>query len=82
MPLKKSSSPNVANVQIHMDVFDERNSDDKKLPSTGFISYNLCLNAPTKETHTECDASYTIIGVPNQTLGQTNEGFKIAAASR
>ncbi len=44
-PLKKSSSPSVANVQIHMDIFEKRNSNYTKLPSAGFINYNLCLNA-------------------------------------
>ena len=74
--MKKSLSPSVANVQIHMDVFQERNSDDIKLPAAGYINYHLCLNAQTKEPHTECDSSYTIISVPNQTLGVTNKGFR------
>ena len=61
-------SPNVANIQMHLNVFENRDKDDIKLVSKGFMNYNLCLNAETEQPHTECDCSYTIIAVPNQML--------------
>ena len=65
-PFCNSISPWVNKLHVHMDVFPERETDDKQLANSGFITYNLCLNAQTAEKHTECDASYTIIAVPNQ----------------
>ena len=61
-------SPNVATIQMHLNVFENRDKDDIKLASNGFMNYNLCLNAETEQPHTECDCSYTIIAVPNQML--------------
>merc|ERR1711915_236127 len=65
-PLRRSISPWINKLYVHLDVFPEKESKDKKLADSGFITYNLCLNAQTAEKHTECDASYTIIAVPNQ----------------
>ena len=65
-----SLSPNVANIQTYLNVFENRDKDDIKLASRGFINYNLCLNAETEQPHTECDCSYTIIAVPNQLLSE------------
>ena len=73
-PIKKSISPLVNKLQTHLDVFPDKDKDDRKLADNGFISYNLCLNAQTEEKHTECDASYTIISVPNQLPRKTNKG--------
>jgi len=65
-PLKKSISPWVDKLHVHLDIYPEKDFGDKKLADSGFITFNLCLNAQTSEKHTECDASYTIIAVPNQ----------------
>ncbi len=46
-PLKKKTlSPFLVNMQVHMDVFDERKKEDE-LAMFGLINYNLCLNAQT-----------------------------------
>jgi len=75
-PLRKTLSPNVAKVQMHMNVFEDRNKKDIKLASNGFLNYNLCLNAKTEDPHTECDSSYTVITVPNQMRNGTIKGYK------
>ena len=74
--LNKTLSPNVANIQMHLNVFEERKKNDYLLPSNGFMNYNLCLNAETKLPHTECDSSYTLICVPNQKLNNHVPGNK------
>ena len=65
-PLIKTISPHVANVQMHLNLFEERNQKDLDLPIMRLINYNLCLNAEPVQAHTECDSSYTVICVPNQ----------------
>lgn len=65
-PLRRSISPWVNKLHVHLDVFPEKTTEDKQLADSGFLTYNLCLNAQTEVKHTECDASYTIIAVPNQ----------------
>ena len=71
-PLKKTISPLVDKLHVHLDVFPELAKDDQKLADSGFIVFNLCLNAQTLEYHTECDASYTMISVPNQLSKKTS----------
>jgi len=75
-PLLKILSPNIANVQMHLNVFEERDQNDIDLASKGLLNYNLCLNAETKQPHTEYDSSYTVISVPNQILNKTKYGHK------
>ena len=48
--------------------------NEQTLAEIGFITYNLCLNAQTAEKHTECDASYTVITVPNQVTTKFMDG--------
>ena len=67
-PLMKTISPHVANVQMHLNVFEAQNQRDIELLSRGLIKYNLCLNAETEQAHTECNSSYTVICVPNQMI--------------
>ena len=66
--LSATLSPNVANIQMHLNVFEDRNKEDISLASNGLMNYNICLNTETEQQHTECDSSYTIICVPNQIL--------------
>ena len=65
-PLRKTISPMISKLQVHVDAFVEKEKEDRKIAEYGFVNYNLCLNAQTTEKHTECDASYTIISVPLQ----------------
>ena len=65
-PLRKTISPFVDKLHVHLDVFPETESKNRKIANLGFINYNLCFNAQTAEKHTESDASYTIISVPTQ----------------
>lgn len=60
-----------------MDLYPGKSSEDTQFAKSGFITYNLCINAQTAERHTECDASYTIIAVPNQLPKAKNEKKKI-----
>ena len=73
-PLKKTLSPNVANLQMHLNMFENRNKKDNQLATRGLVNYNLCLNVETEQAHTECDASYTVICVPNQILNKKRNG--------
>ena len=74
-PLKKTISPLIDKLQVHLDIFPER-KNECKLVDQGFVNYNVCLNAQTEQRHTECDASYTIISVPNQLAKETSTGKK------
>ena len=76
-PLRYSISPWINKLHVHVDVFPERETKDRKFADSGFITYNLCLNAQTEVKHTECDASYTIIAVPNQIMKEKWEKKKI-----
>ena len=75
-PLVKTLSPNVSNLQMHLNMFEDKNQEDIKLHFGGLVNYNLCMNAETQHAHTECDSSYTVICVPNQTLSKAKNGFK------
>ena len=65
-PIRNSISPMVNKLHVHLDVFPDKLKEDLKLADSGFINFNLCLNAQTELVHTKCDASYTVISVPNQ----------------
>ena len=65
-PLRKTISPLVDKLQVHLDIFPEKEKDECKIVEQGFLNYKLCLNAQTSKKHTECDVSYTLITVPIQ----------------
>ena len=71
-PLRKSISPLVSKLQVHIDAFPEKDKEDCKIAEYGFLNFNLCLNTQTAIKHTECDASYTIISVPVQLEKKVN----------
>ena len=75
-PLSTTLSPNVANVQMHLQLFEDRGKKDKKLATKGIVNYNLCINAETQQPHTECDSSFTIICVPNQLMNKETNNPK------
>ena len=83
-PLQKTISLLVNKLQVHLDIFSEhthththtQKKNEQKLADIGFITYDLCLNAQTAEKHTECDASYTVIKVPNQITTKFLDGKK------
>ena len=54
-PLRKSISPLVDKLQVHLDLFPEKKKGECKITEQGFMNYNLCLNAQTSKKHTECD---------------------------
>ena len=57
-PLRKTISPLVDKLQVHLDMFPEKEKDEFKIVEQGFLNYNLCLNAQTSKKHTEY-ADYT-----------------------
>ena len=75
-PLSTSLSPNVANVQLYLNLFEDRGKKDIKLATKGILNYNLCMNAETEQPHTECDSSFTIICVPNQVMNKETNNPK------
>ena len=48
-PLRKSISPLVSKLQVHIDAFTEKDKKDRKIAEYGFLNFNLCLNAQTAE---------------------------------
>ena len=44
----KILSPNVAYIQMHLNIFEERDKEDISLPSRGYVKCNLHLNAETE----------------------------------
>ena len=65
--IQHTISPHISKLQYHFDLFDK---EKKK----GILNVHMCHNAQTKMKHTECDASYTIISVPEQEKKFTNSG--------
>ena len=43
-PLRKTISPFVDKLHVHLDVFLETESKNRKIANLGFINYNLCFN--------------------------------------
>ena len=64
--LQETISPHIAILQNHFDLYDEEDEDAHNLQNLGILNVHLCHNAQTELKHTECDASYTIISVPDQ----------------
>ena len=71
--LRKSISPLVSKLQVHIDAFPEKEKEIRKIAEYGFLNFNLCLDAQIVEKHTKCDASYTIISVPVQFEKKVNK---------
>ena len=60
-------SNKISKVQPHFDMLETNTSVNKRVMfKYGMLNCHLCLNAMTKDAHTEMDTSYTIISVPNQ----------------
>ena len=64
--LQDTFSPHITTLQHHFDFNDETQEYEYKLQKKGILNVHICHNAQTEIKHTECDASYTIISVPNQ----------------
>ena len=66
--LKSMLSPDISKISIYFDISKkEEIESSKKLFKCGLLNSHLCINARTNIPHTECDSSYTVIGVPKQT---------------
>jgi len=66
IPLRNKHSPKVSAISSNMNMVVAPSKEEQNLEKKGFLSCHLCLNAQTQELHTEHDASYTIIAVPNK----------------
>ena len=65
--LKDMISPDISKVSKNFNLTnDESNKETEKMYDMGMLNGHFCINARTKETHTECDSSYTVISVPPQ----------------
>ena len=73
--VQRNISPNISQLQIHFDLFDDDRVDEKHLQKKGILNAHLCLNAQTRVKHTECDASYTTISVPPHEKEKTARGM-------
>ena len=60
---KKSISQKVAMVQYNLELFPEKQQNEKGLDNNFFINMHVCLNAQTSIQHTEYDSSYTVITI-------------------
>ena len=68
--LSQMISPNIGNLVDNFDLIDnEDQTNFKKMHDIGMLNGHFCINAKTGKSHTECDASYTIISVPCQPNG-------------
>ena len=57
--------PKVAAIQSNVD-FNPGNTDlENEVEMKGYLNFHLCINTQTNMAHTELDASYTAIVVPN-----------------
>ena len=64
--MNKVFSPLIDKLFVHSDIFPDKEEQNRKIADLGFVNFNLCLNAQITKVHTECDASYTVISVPNR----------------
>ena len=63
--MQNKISPKVAVIQSNVD-FNPGNTDlENEVEMKGYLNFHLCINAQTNMAHTEPDASYTVIVVPN-----------------
>ena len=63
--MRNKISPKVAAIQSNVD-FNPGNTDlENEVEMKGYLNFHLCINAQTNMAHTEPDASYTVIVVPN-----------------
>lgn len=72
--LQHAISPHVAILQNHFDLVDKTQEDQFNLQKKGILNVHICHNAQTEMKHTECDASYTIISVPDQGTKKSKDG--------
>lgn len=65
--LKDMISPDISNISKSFDLNEDYLSKEAgKMYKLGMLNGHFCLNARTKQSHTECDSSYTVISVPPQ----------------
>ena len=62
--LQDTISPHIVKLQHHFDLHDKDKGTEYELQKRGILNVHICHNAQTKMKHTECDASYTIISIP------------------
>ena len=43
-PLKKTVSPLIDKLHVHLDIFPKEEEKNKNITEQGFINFNLCLN--------------------------------------
>ena len=60
-------SPDISKVGKEFELnVDKKLQFTEKMFSLEMLNDHFCINARTRDTHTECDSSYTIISVPPQ----------------
>ena len=62
-----------------MDIYPEKNYEERYLEKNGFINSHIWINASTKIEYTEHDSSYTVIVVPTQETCTKSNGFNSCA---
>ena len=63
--MRNKLSPKVAAIQSNVDVNPGNTELENEVEMKGYLNFHLCINAQTNMAHTEPDASYTVIVVPN-----------------
>ena len=66
LPMHNKYSPKVSVVQSNLGYHPDNSDIEREVEMKGYLNCHLCLNAQTQMDHTEPDASYTIILVPNK----------------
>ena len=65
-PFRNKYSPKVAIIQSNVDYHPGNSQLEDAVETKGYLNCHLCFNAQTQMYHTEPDASYTVIAVPNE----------------
>ena len=76
LPFRNKYSSKVSVIQSNIDYHHDNNHVEKEVEIKGYLNCHLCLNAKTQMEHTEPDASYTVIIIPNQIVNEGGDKCK------
>ena len=65
LPFQKKPSPKVATIQSNIIFYPDNTQLENDVEIKRYLNCHLYINAQTNMAHTEPDASYTIVVVPN-----------------
>ena len=78
-PFHNKYSPKVSIIQSNVDYHPGNSPLENAVEIKGYLNCHLCLNAQTQLYHTQPDASYTAIDVPNEIIPIKPKGATVKA---